>query len=385
MTQPLAIASSLAPTPADAVAELAAALAPIRPTLVLVFHSTHQPAQQVAAAVAQAFPGATTVGCSTMGEVAEGRFLRGGMTAIAFGPEARVALESIGDVRSWRYEQGAAAVGRLCAGLGCTPASLRADRHILLTLIDGLSGSDELILTSLSEVAPGVPLVGACAADDERFERTTVFVGTDVIAGGALLLLVEPGLPFLPFALHHYRPTGEKAVVTRADPAHRRVAELNGWPAIDEYARLCDVPVQRFRDHPELLLGQAIQFGVRGRDTLFLRGVMTLRGDDLVLAGAVEEGEILDVMVADDLVESTRRGLAEVLDRVDGDHQVLLLFSCGGRYHAAERQGVIDELADAMSPVPAVGFSTYGEHFGSLLVNYTLTGVAFSLPPPDPE
>lgn len=38
----------------------------------------------------------------------------------------------------------------------------------------------------------------------------------------------------------------------------------------------------------------------------------------------------------------------------------------------------------AMSPVPSAGFSTQGEQYGPILVNYTLTGVAFAESPGGP-
>lgn len=380
MAPPLAVAWSQAVDTEQALAELAAALSPVRPVLVLAFHAITHPAERVAAGLAAAFPGAATAGCSTMGEVGDGRFLRGGIAAMAFGPQCRAAVALIPDIRSWRFEQGAALVGRLCADLGIAPAELRADRHLFLTLLDGLSGFDELILTAIADLVPGVPLVGACAADDGRFEQTPVFLGGQVSSGAALLVLVEPGVPFRPFAIHHFHPTGAKVVVTRADPAHRRVGELNGWPAVEEYARLCGQPADTFTLHPDRILGQATQFGGGGRAGSFLRGVMTVRDQDLVLAGSVEEGEILDLMQAGDIVGSTAQGLSQVLEELDvGDEASLLLFSCGGRIAAAHREGVVEALGRAMAPVPAIGFSTYGEHFGSLLVNYTLTGVAFGM------
>jgi len=377
---PLAIAATTQVDLDRAVAELRAALAPIDPALVLAFHSPSHPAQMVATAMAAAFPGAHTAGCSTMGELSEGRFVRGGISAIAFGPQARVGLECIEDVQAWRYEEGAALVGRICTDLGCAPASLRSDRHVFLTLVDGLSGADERILSSVAELAPGVPLVGGCAADDEHFNHTWVFSDGVAAQGGAILLLLEPGLPFRPFAIHHFRPTGQRVVITRADPAHRLVIEINGWPALREYARLCGLPMESFRQHPDLIHGQNVQFGSRALNTSFLRGVMTARGTDLVLAGAVEEGAILDVLEAVDLVESTRQGLQEELSKLPGSDAALMLFSCGGRYHAADRAGVLADLAQAMTPVPAAGFSTYGEHFGDILVSFSLTGVAFALP-----
>lgn len=383
----MAVAWSQAPDAPRAVDELRAALAPCSPGLVMVFHSTAHAAQVVADSLDLAFPQATTVTCTTMGEIGGGRFLRGAMAAIGFGGPARAAVALIPDLRSWRFEQREELIGGLCARLGLAPLELAAERHLFLTLVDGLSGFDELLLTAIADVAPGVPVVGACAADDGRFQQTLVGLGRQVVAGAALVVLLEPGVPFQPFAVHHFRPTGTKVVVTRADPARRRVSELDGWPAVQRYAALCGLPEDHFLREPAGVLGLPTQFAVSGQGQACLRGVMAIRDHELVMAGSVEEGELLEVVEGHDLVESTRQALSRVLDEgtdapLPSATQRLLLFSCGGRYAAAQRSEVVEDLGRAMAPVPAVGFSTYGEHFGASLVNYTLSGVAFSPAPP---
>lgn len=383
MSSPVAVAFSQAPETSRAVHELRRELQPCGPALVMVFHSTAHAAEVVAGLVSEAFPGATTLCCTTMGEVGGGRFLRGGMAAIAFGGAARAAVAMVPDLRTWRFGEGAALIGQLCTRMGLSVEELTAERHLFLTLVDGLSGFDELLLTAIADVAPGVPVVGACAADDGRFEQTLISLGPQVLSGAALLVLLEPGLPFQPFAVHHFRPTGEKVVVTRADPARRRVSELDGWPAVERYAQLCGLPRDHFQHHRADVLGLNTQFAVGGQGHGCLRGVMAIRDQELVMAGAVEEGELLEVVEGHALVEGTTQALAElrpsgapITDQVEQAR--LLLFSCGGRFAAAQRAGSVEALGRAMAPVPAVGFSTYGEHYGASLVNYTLTGVAFA-------
>ncbi|MCK6504370.1 FIST C-terminal domain-containing protein [Myxococcota bacterium] len=386
MVQPVAVAWSQAPDTRQAVDEVCRELAAAAPSLVLVFHSTAHPAEVVADQVAGAFSQAITACCTTMGELGGGRFLRGAIAAIGFGGPARAAAVLIPDLRSWRFQEGAALIGSLCDSLGLAPGRLTPGRHLFLTLVDGLSGFDELLLTAISDVAPGVPVVGGCAADDGRFQQTLVSLGRQTMSGAALLVLLEPGVPFHPFAVHHFRPTGAKVVVTRADPARRRVSELDGWPAVSRYARLCGLPADHFQRNPSDVLGLNTQFAVGGQGQDCLRGVMAIRDQELVMAGAVEEGELLEVVAGDELVESTTRALSVAVESSAGTAGAragvrLLLFSCGGRFAAAHRTGLVEALGQAMAPVPSVGFSTYGEHFGASLVNYTLSGVAFGASP----
>ena len=104
-----------------------------------------------------------------------------------------------------------------------------------------------------------------------------------------------------------------------------------------------------------------------------MRSPMKVLGSDLVMRGAVEEGVVLRVMRGGDLVERTRSGLRE---RLQPSARVSLAFNCGGRLLEARAKGLEAALYEALSEVPAVGFSTYAEQFGPLLVNHTLTGLA---------
>ena len=65
-----------------------------------------------------------------------------------------------------------------------------------------------------------------------------------LLAGAAVVVLVNTWLDFEVFTTQHVVPCGEKLVVTRADSASRRVFELNAEPAALEYARLVGVPLE---------------------------------------------------------------------------------------------------------------------------------------------
>jgi hypothetical protein len=77
-----------------------------------------------------------------------------------------------------------------------------------------------------------------------------------------------------------------------------------------------------------------------------------------------------------DLVESTREALQLQISCVP-KALGMMLFNCGGRLLEAQGKGVAMELGRALTPIPAAGFTTYGEQFGSMQVNHTLTGVVF--------
>lgn len=380
MPHTVAVAASTASDTEDAVGELRRALGSNSPSFVLVFHSPRHDSARVAKAVAEAFPMARTAGCSTTGEIFGGQLRSGSMSALAFSSGAQVAVEAIPDLNRWRFADGPALMGRLAADLGTGPRDLRPNRDLLIVLADGLSGGDELLLSALCELAPGLDLVGANAADDNHFRRTWTFCDGVSRPDSAVVALVQPNVPFRPFAVHHYRLRGERVIVTRSDPARRRISELNGFPAVDEFCRIAGLDVDAVRADPDQLAAQPVQLAVRFGDTWHIRGVMTMRDDDLILAGSVEDGAILEVAEAGELIASTISGLEQALDQLPGAAQSMLLFNCGGRVSIARHQDLVQELGSAMCPLPATGMSTYGELYGANLVNFTLTGVVFGLP-----
>lgn len=374
MSSVCAVAASTAADTTSAVAGLRAQL-PGDWSAVFVFHGTAHDGALVADAVAAAFAGAVTLGCSTMGELGPEGLTSGGLSAFALRGPGRIAVEVVEDTPGFAFAQGEALMESLASGLDLPREELAADRHLLLTLTDGLSGAEERVVASLSLSAPGLSLVGGSAADDLALAETSVFLNGRCWPSATLVALLEPGVPFRCFAVHHFTPREQRVVVTRADPDTRVIYELNGRPAEHVYEDIAGLERGRLQQDPMLPSTISICFGIRVADSFFMRSAFRGQDGALVMRGAVSDGEVLRVMQGADLVDGTRSRLhAELADlaNVSG----LLLFNCGGRLLQARADGIEADLADAMALAPAAGFSTYGEQYGPLLVNHTLTGVA---------
>ena len=342
---------------------------------IFVFHGTHHDPAALAGALAEAFPGTTTLGCSTMGEVGPTGLTSGGLSAFAVGGQARLAVALVEDTPGFAFAQGERLMEELAGALALGREELAADRHLLLTLTDGLSGAEERVVASLSLSAPGLSLVGGSAADDLQAVQTSVFLDGRTWHSATLVALLEPNVAFRPFAVHHFEAGDRRVVVTRADPDTRVVHELDGWPAARVYEDIAELAEGSLDEDPMLPSSGAICFGIPVADGFFLRSVFRAEGNALVMRGAVADGEVLRVMHGRDLVQDTRAGLERELAELEAPAG-MLLFNCGGRLLEARACEVEQELADAMGLLPCAGFSTYGEQFGPLLVNHTLTGVA---------
>ena len=370
---PIAVASTVAADTREALDAIIGPLSRVSPQVVLVFHSpAHDPAV-VAEAIHAAFPEATTVGCTSAGEIGPLGFQRGGISALALGGAARGAAVRVAaeDVRLYDVPR---RVGQLAAAIGRSPLELAPHRQLFITLTDGLVAGGEQLLAGLGEAAPGMPIVGGSAGDDDRLEETFVWVDGEAASAHNAILLLEPGVPFTTFAVHHFRPTDQRAVVTGARPGQHRVHELDGFPAAQRFARLVGLAPGALDRGALRTLDLRRQLGFLVGDDLYMRGILSVEGDDLVLGGAVEEGMVLRLAEAGDLVGDTRQGVSEALARLSGPAAAALHFNCFGRLVQCPPEQ-LPALHHAAATGPVAGFSTLGEQFGPLQVNYTLAGL----------
>jgi hypothetical protein len=167
-------------------------------------------------------------------------------------------------------------------------------------------------------------------------------------------------------------------VVTGADPARRIVHQINAEPAALEYARILGKdPAQMtpftFAAHPVL---------VRVGGQHYVRSIRQVaENDELVFFSAIDEGLVLTLAEARDMVDHLRDGLAGLVRQGRAPADILACDCILRRIEAQDRQ-MEGRLSALLSRAHVTGFSTYGEQFNAMHVNQTLTGVAF-YPPED--
>jgi len=244
-----------------------------------------------------------------------------------------------------------------------------------VVLLDGLSQSEERVVSHLSHALSGLPIVGGSAGDDLNFETTKVLAnGAFAENQGAVALIASPG-PTTTFMAHHFEPTGTRLVVTAADPKRRRLLELDGMPAAEAY-RLAT----GFGNEPlskEAMAVAPLVLSVGGRTYVrSLVGEVDEVDGALDLYCAIEEGLVLQIGRPTDL-EGTLLQLFEDIHRKVGPPQLVLGFDCILRRLEMELFPCSDRVRGSLKQNNFFGFSTYGEVFGGLHVNQTLTGIAF--------
>ncbi|WP_088281200.1 FIST signal transduction protein [Kineosporia sp. A_224] len=341
---------------------------------VLWFASSAYDPADLAGPLADAFPGASVLGCSTAGEFSDDGSGTGGLTAVAL-PEGMVVRSAValGELADDVAAGTDAAVAAVEAGLGEPLRGLDPARHLALVLIDGLHASEELVNERIGNAAPLLDVVGGSAGDDLRFESTWVAVGRTVSRHGVALLVLEAGVPFRVVKSCAFSSAGHRLTVTRTDASARTVLEFDHLSAVEAYAAAVGIETEcvdatAFMRHP---LGLMID----GEPWLRSPRAVVDHGG-IAFYAAVPVGTVVEVVDAGDLVAATREAVHDAVAAVGGRAGGAVMFNCILRRLQMDAEHSAPAFVEAFGGIPVAGFHTYGETWLGH-VNQTLTGVVF--------
>ena len=344
---------------------------------VLFFCSAEYPLDQLATALEQHFGGVMLLGCTTAGEISAEGYGRGCISAVGLDLRTfAVDCTLIRGLESFSLVEAQQAVERMlghCRQVNLAPVK---DHTFALTLLDGLSSREELVLNTLSAALGSIPHFGGSAGDDNHLSHTHVYYQGRFVTGAAVVVMVNTWLDFEVFTTHHLKPTESKLVVTDADSSTRTVLELNAEPAAEEYARLVGVPVDKLSGKHFALDALA----VRIRDQFYVRSIQRVNPDrSLTFYCAVDTGIVLTAMIPGELMPNLRLRFEQLRQRL-GEPVLILGCDCFLRRMESELRGEDKRMSDFLAANRVIGFNTYGEQFNGMHINQTFTGVAFAFP-----
>lgn len=361
-------------TDADAaVAEFYEQVAQPEMALVLFFCSSAYDLAVLAAAIKRRFAGLPVIGCTTAGEIGPAGYHGQSLSGMSFPAPSCTAVDGRADrLQEFDLASGRDLAQALLRELKAKVPDADGGNSFALLLIDGLSLREEPVTHAIQDGLGGIRMIGGSAGDDLKFERTHVFQDGEFRSDAAALVLVSTHLPFRFLRTQHFVRGGERLVVTAADAARRIVHEINGLPAVDEYARLVGVPAGELS--PSHFASWPVVVMIEGTD--YVRSIQHANADgSLTFYCAIDEGVVLRVARGEDLLgklETTFTGLDAEL----GGIQAMLACDCILRSLEADRSGQKAAVGELFRRYNAVGFSTYGEQYGGVHINQTLTGIA---------
>lgn len=334
------------------------ALHSLNPQLVLAFGSLGL-LREAEPVLAQAFPEAQRVGCSTAGEIAQTGVQDGSLvvTALHFGHTAVRQFTTV----LHGMEDSHAAGRRLAMGL---PAS---DLRAVLIFGQGVKINGSAVIAGMTEVlGTAIPITGGLAGDGGAFAQTWVLDNAGVSDERLCCVgLYGSALQFAHGSFGGWSPFGPARKVTRSD--NNVLFELDGESALAVYKRYLG-------DHAKDLpaSGLLFPFAMLGEDHSEMGLIRTILGVDevqgsLTLAGDIDPNGYLRLMHAstDALVEGAEAAAdaaQTMLSTADGG--LALLVSCVGR--KLVMGGRVDEEVEAVAEVfgkgaTLAGFYSYGE------------------------
>ncbi|MFZ3182736.1 MAG: FIST N-terminal domain-containing protein, partial [Pseudomonas sp.] len=197
--------------------ELAAQL--IHPHLgfVLFFCSAEYHLQGLGEALEQYFGGISLIGCTTAGEITPLGYGRGCVSAVGFDHRSfSIASGLIDEMDRFNLIDAQQLVEQLIKDCRTNELASIKGHSFALTLLDGLSSREEVVLGALSAAFGSIPHFGGSAGDDNHLTHTHVYYGGQFHTGAAVVVLFNTWLDFEVFSTHHIQPCADKLVVTRA-------------------------------------------------------------------------------------------------------------------------------------------------------------------------
>lgn len=371
------VASSNARDPMLAATNLSSQLSHDNLGCVLFFCSAEYDLGKLGIALEHVFSGVRVCGCTSAGEITPQGYDRGCITAIGF--DRRYFAIDCGLISELDHFTLHDAQGLIDGLLStCRDARLAPVKGntFAITLLDGLSSREELVLATLNSALGAIPHFGGSAGDDERLANTHVFFNGAFHTRAATVLLVNTPLDFRVFSTHHMVQVNKKLVVTAADSSSRTVYELNAEPAADAYARAAGVTFEELDRKVFALRPMAVRIG----EHYFLRSVQRVNADrSLTFYCAVETGIVMTAMQPGPLLDNLRKQL-EQAEAAVGPPLLTIGCDCFLRRLEAELTGVVEQTSDMLREHRVIGFNTYGEQFEGMHINQTFTGVVIGQP-----
>jgi len=328
------------------------------PHLVLIFGSRsalveHGPLQQLA----EAYPSAAIIGCSTAGEILDTQVLDGGLiaTEVRF-KDTSVRLASMSLAEANTSEE----AGRHIA------SELNSDelRHVMV-FSDGLEVNGSSLLRGMKAQLPtSVQVTGGLAGDGELFQATLTCVGGSARSGVVAAVGFYGGSLSVGFgSVGGWDPFGPERIVTQSEG--NVLIELDGKNALDLYKLYLG-------EYAQQLPGSALLFPLSLRlpsGDRVVRTVLTVDEDarTMTFAGDLPEGHLARFMKAnfERLIDGAV-GAASVSQHVLGvrEPQLGVLISCVGRRMVLGQrtEEELESVREVVGDTPALaGFYSYGE------------------------
>ncbi|MBC9784082.1 FIST C-terminal domain-containing protein [Heliobacterium chlorum] len=333
--------------------------------IVLFFASSKYEPLIIGREMKKAFPDSIVVGCTTAGELANGKVLNESIVATALDDHIihDVAVAVIKNLS--KDINVTEAFGTFERHFQVSMQEMDFEKYVGLVLVDGLSMAEERLMDIIG-TKTDVHFVGGSAGDDLQFKTTFLFCDGEVYTDAALLVVLKPGVPHEIVKTQSFAVTDRILVATKVDEVHRTVYEFNGEPAAEAYAKAIGRPVEELEKY-----FMCNPVGLVAAGEPFVRSPQKKDRNKMVFYCNIIEGMNLYVLEPTDIIKETSQVLDDLKQR-RGQLLGIIQFNCILRTLELLKEGRLENYGELFVDIPMVGFSTYGEqYFGH--INQTAT------------
>lgn len=332
--------------------------------LLVVFASDNYDLDELLDGIGSEARGAPIIGCSTAGEIATSGPVEASVVVIAFGGEGFAVSTRLATDVSKRLRTAGEEVA------ACIGDVTEKPHQILMLLTDGLAGDQqEIVRGTYSVLGALVPLVGGCAGDDLKMNKTSQFFGPEVFTDAIVAAAIGSDQPMGIGVRHGWKKVGDPMVVTRS--SDNRVYLLDDKPALDVYLDRLDAP-QEAKSDPAAFTRFALTHPLglsRRTKEPHVRFVAEANFEDRSLGciAEVPQSAMAWFMEGDEesVLEATDAACYEALDNLGELPPIgMVAFDCIARRGVLGDSGIkreIERIAGHASGAPVAGFYTYGE------------------------
>lgn len=333
-----------------------------RPDVLIVFASPEFDFQPLLVALDAVCRPRLLVGCSSAGEFS------GCSTANASVSVMAICADDI----LFRAELGTGLRNNFASALDQVMPVFTGSQHAdfpyrnALVLTDALAGYvDEIIHEMMVRTGGTYQLFGGGAADDAKFHKTHVFIGTEAYTDAIVVLEMLSKKPIGLGVRHGWQPSGSALRVTAAQG--NCLISLNAAPAVEVFEEHAQATGQTFSRTDPLPFFLHNVIGIETGDGHKLRVPLSLNEDGSILCAAeVPVGATVHIMVANEAsaCDAARQASQAALDGLQGgQHAGSLLFDCAAtRLRLGRKFGdELEAVAKTLDSENFAGCNTYGQ------------------------
>jgi len=313
-----------------------------------------------------AFKDTLCVGCSSVGEYANGKLHPNAVVAMG------IMEPTIKDISAY-------VIDNINDNYDVTDAFIHFKKHFKLEtedfdyekyvgilIMDGLSSNQDKIISEIAKHTD-VMFTGGAAADNLKMKETYQYYNDKTYTNAAILILMEPHA-FQILKTQSFVPVGNTFKATKVNTKENRVFEFNNLPAANFYSGLISIPVGDIEKYfTDNTIGMVI-----GREP-YIHTPRCVNYDDMSMTfySPISKDAEVQLLKYINIIDETKRVINESINNKK-EIAAVIDFNCTLRTQKIQKDHIELEYESVFQELPIIGFSTYGEYYVSL-INQTST------------